>query len=256
MRMFFSESKRAIRSKWFYITMCAGLCQLIRGFFELVGYPNSYSYTNLEVISISLGFGLYIYLCPVFCAIPYAHSFSDDFNFRTIIYKMTRASRRSYALSKWLANGLAGGISIAFPFLIYCLLIGAVTSPFDMKNPHHLQLFSETIYEGFNMANNGWLFIMMISALMFLFGFIWANVGMCISSYIPSRAVAVMAPFLICYCFMYMSQHLGILWLNPMDLLYPSGYANAFENIGFILWNTIILIFSWMLWNRRIKEVI
>lgn len=72
-------------------------------------------------------------LLPIVAVFPFVFSYLDDSNLKTFPYLLTRQSKRSYFISKYITSIIGGFIIIFIPLLIN-LILCSVTFPFNNIN--------------------------------------------------------------------------------------------------------------------------
>jgi len=72
-------------------------------------------------------------LLPILAVFPFVFSYLDDSNLKTFPYLLTRQSKRSYFISKYITSIIGGFLIIFIPLLIN-LILCSVTFPFNNNN--------------------------------------------------------------------------------------------------------------------------
>jgi hypothetical protein len=130
-------------------------------------------------------------MAPIIVTLPFVASFIEDkekFFLRNILI---RKSRICYFTQKYIATGLLGGLAIALP-LFLLLVLNLIIYPkgnvnfFSIVGP-----FSAV----FKYSQFAYAVILIINS--YIFGFIYANIGLTISFFIKSKVVAIISPLLL-----------------------------------------------------------
>lgn len=194
--IFPSDMRRGLFNYRFLIAYLISIAILLRPLIE----PLRLSTAPLSFIYLqSLPFGLsdYTPFAALFCVIPFADSFCEDYNSGYINPIVQRIGIKRYAWQKCLSTALSGGILmglVVLSVLLFCFF--AADAP---DNAETVRFLSQSLWGRLNLLLrwNGLGFLALRVLFAFLFGCLWASVGLCISTMVINRYVTFIAPFVI-----------------------------------------------------------
>ncbi|MCM1181529.1 MAG: hypothetical protein NC347_14845 [Clostridium sp.] len=171
------------------------------------------SYYILFNVFGASGFGPFAAVFPV---LAYATGFCEEYQsgyYRMIFSRMTPFR---FGKVRIITVALSGGVMFAVPIAFVCIAAFAFGIPGIPKGS------DEGMLQGMVMLTyikkyGDWYIVVGKTVLGFLFGCVWALVGLAFAVWIPNRYVALIAPFVL-----YESMWLGlskIPLLNPIRLL-------------------------------------
>lgn len=190
-----NDLKRVFISFRFYISVSLALCILLRPLFDVLQSGGEYTFAYLQ--EFPFGFSDFTPFAVIFCVIPFADSFCDDYNSGYIHAITMRISPRNYAKKRFVSNALIGGFTegvIVAITLLICLF--SANTPETYESASFMQ---DTPWGQLNILVrfHGLLFFLMRVLLAILFGALWASVGLCISTFVPNRYITLVAPFVL-----------------------------------------------------------
>lgn len=196
-------------------------------------------YLYLLTLPSSLsGLAPFAVLIPI---IPYATSFCDEYNSGYFRLALIRSERNKYCFSKVMSTFLSGGIAMLVPFLLITLLIIAVGVPTTPAVSLSEDYFNDTIWFQYMYSLGGIFVLLGRLILAFLFGAVWALVGLVISIVVPNRYIILLGPFVIYQALWMLCSKMQI---GPITLLY--GMSNIPLYI-MVLFQAVIIIISSLL---------
>lgn len=149
------------------------------------------------------------YILPIFAVLPFATSFCEERNNKSVAYIAAREGMRRYGAIKYIVSILMGGLVVAFGTV---LLILFLRMRFQMTNDYY-----DASVSGAADAFHKWLavhypvrYCMTEAVLGFMRGMIWAGASMFVSLYLSDKLVITMFPFFGSYVFVRMSQMLSL----------------------------------------------
>jgi hypothetical protein len=130
-------------------------------------------------------------MAPVIVTLPFAASFIEDKEKFFLRNVLIRESRLYYFIQKYITTGLLGGLAVALP-LFLLLVLNLVIYPKGSVN-----FFSAVgpFSAVFKYSQLAYAVILIINS--YIFGFIYANIGLTISFFIQNKVAAIISPFLL-----------------------------------------------------------
>lgn len=191
------EFRRIFTGSKIYISIFISLAILLRPLIETISGGGGGTFLTLQ----TLPFGLSDYspFAAIFCVLPFADSFCEDYNSGMATLLVQRVGIRRYALGRCLSVALSGGIAMGITVLITlstCFILAEEPDTFESVRFwiegnslwHRMNLIFR--YHGLGVLGYRVLFG-------FLFGCAWATVGLAVSTMTINRYVTFVAPFVI-----------------------------------------------------------
>lgn len=145
--------------------------------------------------SVSYG-GLFgPYLIPMLCALPYAASLCDERTTGAWRSSLSRGSRRSYFLSRFLVATLSGALLYGLGMSLFFALTSLVLPFFQ---PEDLEFFEDFFYGSAALRHPG-LFAGIAIVYAFFSGAIYAAFAAAVSAFTTSRSAVVASPFVLTF---------------------------------------------------------
>ena len=259
------ELRRAFLNRRFWIIGLLTLLCLGAGWYRAGQITTITGLHPVNLLMNVLFYTPFALLAALFATLPFADSLLDDRSQGFVRYIALRTPYRNYLYAKGLAVGLAGGVSVGAALLLMLGLLfcgGQV----DLGNRAFVSLSTLAPTEPWGPL--GWLYgvepfyylgYLLLSG--FLFGVVYALVGLAVSTLIPNRYVALAAPLVIFQLFSYLEER-SLRWLpawNPLYSLYP---FEAYQGFGLLdqgLQYSLILLAAWgclALFARRSRGMI
>lgn len=211
---FVQDLKRSFLNPGFFVGMAAIGVLLFAALVSGAPLDRSRSsyYILFNVFGAS-GFGPFAAVFPV---LAYSTNFCEEYQsgyYRMIFSRMTPIH---FGRIRMITVALSGGVMLAVPIALVCI------AAFLFGIPGVPQGSDEGMLQGMVMLTyikkyGDWYIVVGKTVLGFLFGCVWALVGLAFAVWIPNRYVALIAPFVL-----YESMWLGlseIPLLNPIRLL-------------------------------------
>jgi len=211
---FVQDLKRSFFNPGFFIGMSVIGALLFTTFVMDAPMDRSRSgYYILFNIFGASGFGPFAALFPV---LAYASNFCEEY--RSGYYRMIFARMGPYRFGRIriITVALSGGVMVAFPIFLACSLA------FVFGMPGVPQGSDEGMLEGMVMLEylteyGDWSVVAGKTVLGFLFGCVWALVGLAFAVWIPNRYVSLLAPFVLYESMWLVFNEIPL--LNPFSLL-------------------------------------
>lgn len=217
--------KKEIRSSGFVICIICGMVFLLQPIFSVL-MTNLFKSTRLEysaLLNISLNSGAFALFAPGLAVLPYSTSFSRHINSKFISFLLIRQSHKSYLLGNIFLNSILGGLSTSLPICILSLISIVLGKPYQKQNiPEGFQtLFFDTVFEDIEFQWGGILVLLICIVLAFFFGSLWANIGLCVSSFCKNKYVILSFPMIIYYLLSVLFYSTGNVRYSPLNMIYP-----------------------------------
>lgn len=187
------ELKKAFYSRRFltaiifsFICLCVGSIEYLSGYINSNNTGSFYLFTE----SYSSGFySIFIYLLPIICSIPFALSYLDEMESRSLDVIVKKIGLKKYIKTKLLVNMLCGGITISLSLIIYYLFLILIKgiSPGDMSYYELNQSLGSFI------GNNQFLYILIEIIFSFICGATFSNITFCISFLLKDKYLSLLS---------------------------------------------------------------
>ena len=191
---FLQDLKRSFFNIGFLVAvggLTAMLLHTVATWSGLGGTQDSY-FIQVDAWAIS-GF---IPMLPVFPVLSYASRFCEEYGsgYHRMIF--ARMSPERFALMRMTSAGLSGGVAVAVPILILCLVadwfgISEITDSNALRVPADLKMVVISMKYGYGML----VFLKVL--LGFLFGAAWAMVGLAFGVWFLNKYVSLIGPFVL-----------------------------------------------------------
>ena len=190
MKILLTEFKRAVLGWRFAVTIAASTAAaLIGGWNNIIvlrdfGMPGSFGELSISAAVVCMQTNVYLLVLPILCAIPYADSFTEDFQSRFLRQYLPRAGRNRYLVSKASVTAISGSLALCVSMLIV-LFICTMLLPIRGVEPTE---YSST-YKMFFLA----LLLVLIGSLP------WSLAGGIAGAALKNRYMSYAMPFILFY---------------------------------------------------------
>jgi hypothetical protein len=187
--------------------------------------------------------GSFVIFAPLLAALPFSARFCTELECGMIKPILLRQRSEKYLAQRFAVNGIAGGLSLALPKILLTITIIILGMPYRKEDVYEgfQTVCYGTVFEELQFTWGGLGYILICIGLVFLSGAIWANIGLCMSAFIPNKILAVGFPIVIYYGVTVVLVATPIFGLSPMNLSYPT----TFDSIP--LWLNVIVQISELL---------
>ena len=257
------EMKRAVFS-WGMVLASAIVFICLLGFSiptwqESAESALEYRPSALEQSLGGIFFGGVMLMLPFCAVLPFALSQIDEINTGFHLLRGIRQSVGQYVQHKSIAAMLAGGLSIALPFLLHCCLWNIIALPYQPSIYPDQEIGFYGLYGDWSGILNAWPMYLWIAFGLLLSGALWALVGLSVTVWIPDKLVCIMIPIAICYFWSYglYGHIIGITLPSPSGL-YNDGltWKRFFQTLGV---STVLGIIAYLVYyiglKRRLRYV-
>jgi len=229
------DFKRMFHSWQIYVSIIAGLFMLLRPLMELYGTWKEY--TPMTLLSMPLAVSDFTPFAAVFCVLPFADSFCEDFSSHYLCGILQRVGVRRYAILRCISVAISGGLVMGVIMLMTILMCVAGAGRPDTAESVAFLSGSVWMRMGIILTGNGILLYLCRILLAFLFGALWALVGLVISSFVPNRYVSMIAPFVLYQAlWFFLDENV----LNPV-YLFRGDFSHIPSFAFIVLWQTLCI---------------
>ena len=208
------DIKRAFSSKGFFlaiILLIIILIHAIRVNINFSGNPSTY-----EIISVAMSLSGFSPFAAIFPVLGYSVSFCEEYCSGYLKMIIARMDWKDYAWKRIFVTGLSGGVIIGLPFAVVCT-IGYILGKHGIEGLTEGGLYYGTQMWYYLEVYGDWYILVGKVILGFLFGALWALVGMAFAVWFCNRYIALIAPFIL-YEVMWIMLY-NVPFLNPIFLL-------------------------------------
>lgn len=248
-----NEIKRIFCNPLIYASIVVGLIVINRPLIEVLWSGVVESGSISQFLSIPLATSDFTPFAAVFCALPFAASFCDDYNSGNYLYIISRSGTKKYVAIKSLSVALSGGVTMAGIMLGTIIFCGVLADSPDTPEKISFMRNSIWVRSGIIYIANGYFYLFMRVLFAFLFGCVWASVGLLVSIVYTNKYVAYISPFVVYQFLWFVFSETK--W-NPVYLL--RGDSNFIPSLSFVLIYqvtslSLLLIASFVLIRRKVR---
>lgn len=253
--MIVKEFKRQILSIGMILSLIVGLIMLCVGFYpEMSSYFQLgllIEYDYLSMLMQALTSGGFLVFTPIIVVLPGVMQFCDDYKYGYSRFIITRVSRKKFLIQRYISTVIVGGVACMLPLLVFS--IGSIMFCDAPKN--YSRVDYSVIYSGFASMWAGKAVMAHICLYGFIFGIVWASIGMMFTVIIPNRYAALGFPVAIFCVANVVCNALGAYRFSPVNML----LIDIQQSQGFVLaYQGILLSVSMALYvivgNWRLKN--
>jgi hypothetical protein len=192
-----SEAKRLFSRPMLYVAFIVGVFLINRPLIEDVLAKTTGPGSISQFLSVPFALSDFSPFAAIFCVLPYADSFCEDYN--TGYYRLTvcRSGSSKYALFRSAYVALSGGLVMAGIVLITILFCGSLANL--PETPDRIEFMRHSIWvrSGIIYVMNGIPYLALRVVFGFLFGCVWSLIGLFISTIMTNKYVTYIAPFVL-----------------------------------------------------------
>lgn len=271
------EFKRLFKNKLFYISLFIGVVLATGSFINKViphmdilnGFDGSVASYPFSVFNswmgIFIGFDpfatAYVYVCMLFCALPYCGNFSRDNHNQYILQYYSRASRNKVHAARFITTFVSGGMLVLLPVLMN-LIATMMCVPALSPVENGLFIGSGKSFMGCLFYNHTFVYIIIYIVQFFVYGGAFSVVSLAVAFLFDNAFLVMISPFIAYYGVGVLStvgkNIFGLYTFNPMSYISPSNVLMDNGLIGFILEPLIIILVSGVIffWKGAANEVL
>ncbi|WP_369902178.1 hypothetical protein [Bacillus manliponensis] len=240
------EFKRAFSSTSFFISLLLGIAIFLAHFFNHVlpwlngDFTPFNKWIGMDTFSFQLQ--LLLLICPIIVALPFSDSYFTDkkSGFLKAIY--VRTSKINYIITKLFVNFIIGGLVYVVPFL---LSLWAVVLLFPSVKPDPMT-GTAILFDGQMWADiyysEPYAYILRYLVIIFLYGGLFATIGLAISVFCKNRFVVLVAPFLLYLAMFFIFQLISLPEYIPAKFLSPGQEVTSIR-FSVIVMEFVVLLF-------------
>lgn len=240
------DLRRAIINKEVFFSVLFLTFILVRGIWLNTNFDNDIS--TYEIIANAMSMSGFSPFAAVFPVMGYATIFCVEYRSGYMRMISSRINWKVYGFLRMITTSISGGIIIAIPFSVVCGIGYFAGIPGVPTND---------LYEGTRMQyyleNYGdWYILIGKIVLGFLFGALWALIGLAFSVWTCNRYIAIFGPFILyeaMWLFLYRIRFLNPIFLIRGDSLNSYPLSGIMEIIYIVI--TIIIIYFGL--KRRMR---
>ena len=211
---FWTDMKRSFLNVGFFIGTAAVTALLLTAL--VTGAPLNRTRSSYYILYNVFGASGFTPFAAIFPVLAYASAFCEEY--QSGYYRMifARMSPVRFGRIRILTVSLSGGVMLAVPIAAACIAAYTFGVP-GVPQGSDEGMLDGTVMLTYVMEYGDWYIAVGKTVLGFLFGCVWALMGLLFAVWIPNRYVALIAPFVL-YESMWIGLD-GIPWLNPIRLL-------------------------------------
>lgn len=246
MAFFLIDLRRALGNKRVLLTILFLTYILVRAIKINTNFGTEVS--TYEIIANAMALSGFSPFAVVFPVMGYATAFGDEYCCGYLRMILSRMDWKLYGALRIITTSISGGIIVAVPFSIICCIGYFCGTPGMLEGG---------FYEGTQMQYylehyGDWYILVGKIVLGFLFGALWALIGMALSVWFCNRYVSLIGSFVL-YEAMWLFLY-DYLFLNPIFLIRGDS-LNSYPLSGLmeILYIVITIIIICIGLKRRIR---
>lgn len=263
MSYFTNEIIRAIKSWRFGISLGFSLMLLYLGvavFYTLDSTPPSgwhfAFYNAYDAWIAAMNSGAFVLYAPLAATLSYSDSYAQERSQKLSRYILLRIKHKQYLITKFFVNGLTGGLAVALPMAIF---FGFTSLKYvRMLPPLSSSGYTEDWMRCYGFLSQFYLpspdmYIFYRILLGFIFGLVFATLGMAISAFTKNRYIISSFPLIFKFILAFGVNFLGIPVFSPDYVLIPTGILDSTALTTFLPLG-LIFTASLMIASIRIKK--
>lgn len=235
MKLLKADIRRIFGSPKFYISLCLGLTVFLRPLLPAVMHPSQG--TLMQFLSGPLAISDFTPFAVLFCVLPFADSFCEDYLSGLVKFSVLRTGIKKYAAQRCLSVALSGGVLMAATMLVAILLCAVLAN--QPETAESAAFLGRTIWAKMDLIlrYHGVFHYALRIFLAFLFGCLWSLVGLLTSVLITNRYVTYVAPFVLYQVLWFLLAETAF---NPVYML--RGDSDFLPSLWFVLIHQLSLI--------------
>jgi hypothetical protein len=237
------EVYRIVKSFSFWIAIFLGFILLLPGLLEYnEGHQSIPSGLHSNLYNAYEAFmwaekSWFILFVPIIAVLPFADSYTLDRVSGYLRSILLRCSYRRYLFAKFITNFVAGGLALALPlatlFIANHFFFATGLPPVQEARMHPTGPASGIYWDSPS------IFILFLIGLGFVFGAVYATLGLSISFWTSNRYVVLATPFALYHIANFILGVSGLAAWTPPMTFYPEGvnsstWLTVFGELGLI----------------------
>lgn len=248
------ELYRAFWNRSLLLSLLLGFALLVYGLSDYCTFPDMPGAHQFDCNSYDAVIwaqkGIISLIVPLLAVLPFADSYLSDRLNGYVNSVLLRTTWRHYLSAKFLANLLAGGVAVALPILLlFAYTIGAYPRgilPIEQSRTV-VGGIPDGPFASFYRPSPA-LYIFLLAGLAFIFGTVYATLGLAVSALTRSRYIVLATPFLLYHIANFVLAVLQLEeWTPPATFISDAAAtANSYsvfsELGGIFLVSTVIVV--------------
>lgn len=236
------DLKRAFSSNGFWVALI-GLAFI---FFRAIRVNTNLEtqVSTYEIIANAMALSGFTPFAAIFPVLGYSVSFCEEYHSGYSKMIISRIGWKPYTFVRTISTALSGGVIIGLPVFLVCLTgyIHGVHGVWEIYQGTRMQYYIEQYGD--------WYILVGKTILAFLFGALWALVGMAFAVWLCNRYAALIAPFVL-YEIMWLLLD-RVNWLNPARLIRGDSLNNyPLSGVVQIIYIIFTFVVIWCGMKRR-----
>lgn len=236
-----------------YVSFIVGAILINRPLLESM-FESADSGSISQILSVPFAMSSFTPFAAIFCALPFADSFCEDFNTGYVRSVISRSGLKKYALARCLSVAMSGGLVMAGIIAVTILHCGILADSPDTPDTVEFMRNSIWMRSGIIFVMNGIPYLVLRVVFGFLFGCVWSLIGLLTSTILTNRYVTYIAPFVLYQMLWFVLSE--TMW-NPVYLLRCD--SNFIPSIAFAITYQMVLILvliisSFLLIKRKVRR--
>lgn len=246
MGFFKNDLRRALGNRGVVFSVLILTYILVRGI-----WINTYFYKGIstyEIIANAMSLSGFSPFAVIFPVMGYATTFCEEYRSGYLRMIFSRITWKKYSILRMITTGISGGIIIALPFSVVCGIGYYFGTPGMPVNG----LYAGTKMQYYLENYGDWYILIGKVILGFLFGMLWALIGLAFSVWSCNRYIAIFGPFILyemMWLFLYRVRFLNPIFLIRGDSLNSYPLSGLMEMLYILI--TIFIIYFGL--KRRIR---
>jgi hypothetical protein len=238
-KLFYLEVKRAFFSKGMLVSLSIGAVIAIYHFLQYQLFGNTiemfakieecglaqmflpdYIWSDWMVGDIKTVHGyLYLVLLPILAILPHGTSYLQDIRSKYTTSILARAERKQYYFAKWSSTFLAGGFAVTVPLLMNFILFLTVLPLVDPHVEAGTSLIEDSSMFATIYYTYPYIYILICLSIIFIFGSLYATLGLLVSLFTDYAFIAASLPCLIMIVASAILEYIGASLFDPQTFL-------------------------------------
>jgi len=233
-KSFWIRIRNLICSPLFFISVGVGFYLLVRyrigcfiAYYSKLGPVSFFEMGDVFLNDLCSGHTLsgFSWITSILAALPTATLYCDDCEWGYIRFILSRKNRMVYLKETYWIVSVVGGLTIAVPCTMATLFFLAFGKLNIASNNvyNYATSFDETVYGHYQFIWGGIALALFLIVLSFVFGALWASIGLLISFFWANKYATVALPFIIYFMIHLMLYQNGkLLVFSPATLIMPN----------------------------------
>ncbi len=187
--------KRAILNVGMFFAIIMVFIILFRTFITYDLFNIGKEMDVISLLTYPFAMSTFVPFACIFPVLPYAFTYLEEKNSGYYKYILMRCGVKKYIFNKIFFTGLSGGISLLIPFTFIFIIAGVCSQ--QVSTEFFPYMYIGKIWEPYLYIFGGKLVLFLRLILIFLFGVLWAEIALLISTIISNRYIVFVVPFVI-----------------------------------------------------------